>query len=89
LSERGLHHDRPIAGEQRATSFAGGEGQRSFADGFGCKEQRFADVVSFEVWVEREDALSCLPFSHQGDDSRDWNPKTAETWNPLFVGDSS
>jgi hypothetical protein len=47
LSERGLHHDRPVAGEQKAvakercrsgTSFAGGEGQRSFADGFGRKE---------------------------------------------------
>jgi hypothetical protein len=91
-----LHHDRPVAGEQRAlakercrsgTSFAGGEGQRSFADGFGCKEQRFADVVSFEVWVQREDALSCLSLSHQGDDSRDWNPKTAKTRNsPIWRG---
>ena len=63
------------------TSFAGGEGQCSFADGFGRKEQRFADVISFEVWVQCEDRLCCLPFSHQSDDSRDWNPKTAKTRN--------
>ena len=61
------------------TSFAGGERQCPFADGFGRKEQRLADVVSLEVWVQREDVLCCLPFSDQGNDSRDWNPKTAET----------
>jgi hypothetical protein len=60
IREHGLHHDRPVAGEQRAlakarcrsgTSFAGGEGQRSFADGFRRKEQRLAHVVSLEVGV--------------------------------------
>jgi hypothetical protein len=84
-----LQEPRALAKERcrSGTSFAGGEGQRSFADGFGRKEQRLADVVSFEVWVQREDALSCLPFSHQGDDSRDWNPKTAKTWNsPHLAG---
>src|SRR5437867_7930764 len=69
------------------TSFAGGKGQRSFADGFGRKEQRLADVVGFEVWVQREDVLCCLSFSHQGNDSRDWNPKTAKTRNsPHLAG---
>ena len=69
------------------TSFAGGEGQRSFADGFGRKEQRFADVVSIEVWVQREDALCRLPFSHEGNHSRDWNPKTAKARNsPHLAG---
>src|SRR5262245_34181830 len=63
------------------TSFAGGEGQCPFADGFGRKEQRLADVVSLEVWVQREDAFCCLPFSDQGNDSRDWNPKTAKARN--------
>ena len=96
LSERGWHHDRPVAGEQRAlakercrskTSFAGGEGQRSFADGFGRKEQRFADVVSLEVGVQREDALCRLPFSREGNDGRNWNPKTAKTRNsPHLAG---
>jgi len=69
------------------TSFAGGEGQCSFADGLGRKEQRLADVIIFEVRVQREDALCCLPFSDQGNDSRDWNPKTAKTWNsPHLAG---
>ena len=96
IREHGLHHDRPVAGEQRAlakarcrpsTSFAGGEGQRSFADGFGRKEQRLADVVRLEVWVQREDALRRLPFSDQGNHSRDWNPKTAKTRNsPHLAG---
>ena len=96
LSEGGLHHDPPVAGEQRAlakahcrsgTSFAGGEGQRSFADGFSRKEQRLADVVSFEIWVQREDALRCLPFSHEGNNSRNWNPKTPKTRNsPHLAG---
>src|SRR5204862_84515 len=81
---------RPVAGEPRTlakarcrsgTSFAGGKGQRSFAHGLGRKEQRLADVVSLEVWVQREDVLCCLSFSHQGNDSRDWNPKTAKTRN--------
>ena len=61
----GLFLEEPRAlGKERCrskTSIAGGEGQRSFADGFGRKEQRFADVVSLEVWVQREDALSGLP----------------------------
>ena len=67
------------------TSFASGERQRSFADGFGGKEQCLADVVSFEVRVQRKDALRRLPFSHQGDDSRDWNPKTTKTRNSLHL----
>ena len=85
-----------LAGEQRAlakarcrsgTSFAGGEGQRSFADGFGRKEQRLADVVSLEVGVQREDTLCGLPFSHEGNDSRNGNPKTAKTRNsPHLAG---
>ena len=67
MREHGLHPDRPVEGEQRAlakarcrsgTSFACGKGQRTLADGFGRKEQRLADVVSFEVWVQREDALA-------------------------------
>ena len=58
-----------------------------FAHGFGRKEQRLTDVVSFEVWVQREDAFCCLPFGHQGNDSRDWNPKTAKTRNsPHLAG---
>ena len=95
-SERGWHHDRPVAGEQRAlakercrsgTSFAGGEWQRSFADGFGRKEQRLADVVSLEVGVQREDALCGLAFCHEGNDSRNWNSKTAKTRNsPHLAG---
>ena len=75
IREHGLHHDWPVAGEQRAlakarcrsgTSFAGGEEQRSFADGFGRKEQRLADGVSLEVGVQREDTLYGLPFGHEG-----------------------
>ena len=94
MREHGLHHDRPVAGEQRAlakarcrsgTSFAGGKGQRTLADGFGRKEQRLADVVSFEVWVQREDALCRLPFSDQGNDRRNWNPKTAKTRNSAHL----
>jgi hypothetical protein len=85
-------------GEQRAlakercrpgTSFAGGERQRSFADGFGGKEQRLADVISLEVWVQREDALCRLPFSDQGNDGGDWNPKTTKTALPPSGGDWS
>src|SRR5262249_47876548 len=69
------------------TSFASGEGQCSFADGFGRKEQRLADVVRLEVWVQSEDALCRLPFSDQGNDSRDWNPKTAKARNsPHLTG---
>ena len=85
-----------VAGQQRAlakercrsgTSFTGGTEQRSFAHGFGRKEERLADVVSFEVWVQREDGFCWLPFSHQGDDSRDRNPKTAKTRNsPHLAG---
>src|SRR6185503_20674425 len=96
LSERGSLRDRPVGGEERAlakercrsgTSFAGGERQGSFAHSFGRKEQCLADVVSFEGWVQREDGLRCLPFSHQGNDSRDWNPKTTKTWNsPHLAG---
>jgi hypothetical protein len=91
IREHGLHHDRPVAGEQRAlakarcrsgTSFAGGERQRSFADGFGRKEQRLADVISLEVGVQREDTLCGLTFSHEGNDSRNGNPKTAKTRTP-------
>ena len=52
------------------TSFARGEWQRSFTDGFGRKEQRLADVVSLELWVQREDALCRLPFSDRGNDRR-------------------
>jgi hypothetical protein len=94
LRERGLHHDRPVARERRAlakercrsgTSFAGGEGQRSFADGLGRKEQRLADVVSLEVWVQLEDAPCRLPFSHQGNHSRNWNPKTAKARNSTHL----
>jgi hypothetical protein len=68
-----VRRSRLVGGEQRGlakarcrsgTSFAGGERRRSFAHGFGRKEQRLADVVSFEVWVQREDGLCCLPFSH-------------------------
>jgi hypothetical protein len=90
----GLHHDRTVAGEQRAlakercrsgTSFAGGERQGSFAHSFGRKEQCLADVVGFEVWVQREDGFCCLPFSYEGNDSRDWNPKTAKTWNSTHL----
>ena len=86
---------RPVAGEQRAlakarrsgTSFTGGEGQRSFADGFGRKEQRLADVVSLEVGVQREDTLCGLAISHEGNDSRNGNPKTAKTRNsPHLTG---
>jgi hypothetical protein len=75
IREHGLHHDRPVAGKRRAlakarcrsgTSFARGEGQRSFADGFGRKEQRLADIVSLEVGVQRENTLCGLPFSHAG-----------------------
>ena len=69
------------------TSFAGGEGQRSFADGFGRKEQRLADVVSLEVGVQREDTLCGLAISHEGNDSRNGNPKTAKTRNsPHLAG---
>jgi hypothetical protein len=69
------------------TSFAGGEGQRSFANGFARKEQRLADVVRLEVGVQRDDTLCGLPFSHEGNDSRDWNSKTAKTRNsPHLAG---
>jgi hypothetical protein len=64
----GLLQDQRALAKARCrsgTSFAGGEGQRSFADGFGRKEQRLADVVSLEVGVQREDTLCGLPFSHK------------------------
>jgi hypothetical protein len=79
--ERALAKERCRSG----TSFAGGERQGSFAHSFGRKQQRLADVVRFEVWVQREDGLCCLPFSHEGNDSRDWNPKTAKTWNSTHL----
>ena len=86
----GLLQDQRALAKARCrsgTSFAGGKGQRSFAHGLGRKEQRLADVVSLEVWVQREDVLCCLSFSHQGNDSRDWNPKTAKTRNsPHLAG---
>jgi hypothetical protein len=69
------------------TSFAGGEGQRSFAHGFGRKEQRLADVVRLEVWAQGEDTLRGLAVSHEGNDSRNWNPKTAKARNsPIWRG---
>jgi hypothetical protein len=82
-----LQKSRALAKERcrSGTSFAGGEGQRSFAHGFGRKQQRLADVVRFEVWVQREDGLCYLPFSYEGNDSRDWNPKTAKTWNSTHL----
>ena len=82
-----LQEQRALATERcrPGTSFAGGEGQCSFADGFCRKEQRLPDVVSFEVRVQREDALCCLSFSHEGKDSRHWNPKTAKTRNSAHL----
>ena len=56
------------------TSFAGGERKRTFADSFGSKEQRFADVLGVEIRIEREDLVGGLSFGDQPDDGCDRNP---------------
>jgi hypothetical protein len=52
-----------------------------------AKEQRLADVVRLEVWAQGEDTLRGLAVSHEGNDSRNWNPKTAKARNsPIWRG---
>jgi hypothetical protein len=66
---------------RRETSFAGGEGQGTFSDGFGRVEQSFADVLSFEIGVECKNLLGSLPFGDQADNGRNRNSKTTQAWN--------
>ena len=80
LEERGLP-------ERGLSQVSCRERQHSFADGFGRKEQRLSDVVSLEVGVQREDTLCGVPFSYEGNDNRNGNPKTAKTRNsPHLAG---
>ena len=48
--------------------------KRTFADSFGSKEQRLADVLGVEIRIEREDLVGGLPFGDQPDDGCDRNP---------------
>ena len=77
--------NRPVAGEslalakercRRRTSFAGAETQRPFANGVGGNEQRFADVISFEVRVQGENILGFCRSATSA--TRDSNPKSAD-----------
>jgi hypothetical protein len=50
-----------------------GERQSTFPNGLGGEEQqRFADVLRFEIRVEREDLVPRLSFGDQRHDRGDW-----------------
>ena len=85
LQERSERWRKSVVDQELHSPAARGRARSRTASA--AKSSASADVVSFEVWVQREDVLCCLSFSHQGNDSRDWNPKTAKTWNaPHLAG---
>ena len=67
------------------TLLAGGARKRTFADGLGGKEQRFADVLGFEVRVQPKDLLRRLPLGDQPNDCRNRNSKSAQAGNPSHL----
>ena len=72
----------PGKGRYRSgTSSTGCEGQRTFPNRLGGTHQRLANVLSFQVRVEREDIVCGLPLGHQGDDGRHRNPQAAQAWD--------
>jgi hypothetical protein len=63
---------------RRETSFTGGERKNSFPNRLGGEEERFANVASVEIRIERENVLRRLAFSDESDDRRDRDPKAAQ-----------
>ncbi len=67
------------------TSFAGGERERAFPNSLSSEEQRFADVLGFEIRIEFENLLCGLAFGDERDDGRDRNSEAAQARHPSHL----
>jgi len=59
--------------------------QDALSDGFRSEEQRFAEVLGFEIRIECENILCRLALSNEGDDRGDRNPEATQARDPSHL----